>query len=301
MSSLAPFYILLLAGCCLAPTTSAATSAAPLVAHADACEMAAAPLIEPDLRVPFDIVDGRIYIDAQVNGRGPFRFAVDTGASGIGRADARLATALDLPLHGQATSSDGVSSASVQTVRIDSLELGAVTRRNVEVITRDYNAHNAPEAAFMGILGRGFFDDGLLVIDYPRRTLSFSRTQQLPSQGANVLTYERAFRVPVRIGGEQVLGQLDTGANVSLVLPQVLYDRVSTGPLEAAGRSRLTNSQIEAQRATVQGPIQIGQLRLADVEVRVSAKYPELLIGAHALQQAVVLIDQRTKAVAICR
>ncbi|KIP87039.1 hypothetical protein SN15_04990 [Stenotrophomonas maltophilia] len=255
----------------------------------------------PELRVPFDIVDGRIYLQVQVNGRGPFRFAVDTGASGIGRADSRLATALDLPLHGQATTSDGVASASVQTVRIDSLALGAVVRRDVEIITRDYNAHNAPEAAFMGILGRGFFDDGLLVLDYPRRTLSFSRTQQLPTRGPNALPYERAFRVPVRIGGQQVLGQLDTGANVSFVLPRALYDTVSAGPLEAAGRSRLTNSQIEAQRATVQGPIEIGQLRLADVEVRVSAKYPELLIGAHALQQAVVLIDQRTKAVAICR
>ncbi|MBD8643212.1 aspartyl protease family protein [Stenotrophomonas sp. CFBP 13724] len=267
----------------------------------DACALAARPLRAPELRVPFDIVDGRIYLQVQVNGRGPFRFAVDTGASGIGRADSRLATALDLPFHGQATTSDGVASASVQTVRIDSLALGAVVRRDVEVITRDYNAHNAPEAAFMGILGRGFFDDGLLVIDYPRRMLSFSRTQQLPTRGPNVLRYERAFRVPVRIGGQQVLGQLDTGANVSFVLPRALYDTVSAGPLEAAGRSRLTNSQTEAQRATVQGPIEIGQLRLADVEVRVSAKYPELLIGAHALQQAVVLIDQRTKAVAICR
>lgn len=294
----APLLCFVLAGSLLSSGATAADASAP---PDDACALAARPLRAPDLQVPFDIVDGRIYLQIQVNGRGPFRFAVDTGASGIGRADTRLATALDLPLHGQATTSDGVSSASVQTVRIDSLALGAVVRRDVEVITRDYNAHNAPEAAFMGILGRGFFDDGLLVIDYPRRMLSFSRTQQLPTQGTNVLRYERAFRVPVRIGGEQVLGQLDTGANVSFVLPRALYDTVSAGPLEAAGRSRLTNSQVEAQRATVQGPIEIGQLRLADVEVRVSAKYPELLIGAHALQQAVVLIDQRTRAVAICR
>ncbi|PKH69711.1 hypothetical protein CXF96_08905 [Stenotrophomonas sp. Betaine-02u-21] len=294
----APLLCFVLAGSLLSSGATAADASAP---PDDACALAARPLRAPDLQVPFDVVDGRIYLQIQVNGRGPFRFAVDTGASGIGRADTRLATALDLPLHGQATTSDGVSSASVQTVRIDSLALGAVVRRDVEVITRDYNAHNAPEAAFMGILGRGFFDDGLLVIDYPRRMLSFSRTQQLPTQGTNVLRYERAFRVPVRIGGEQVLGQLDTGANVSFVLPRAMYDTVSTGPLEAAGRSRLTNSQVEAQRATVQGPIEIGQLRLADVEVRVSAKYPELLIGAHALQQAVVLIDQRTRAVAICR
>lgn len=294
----APLLCFVLAGSLLSSGATAADASAP---PDDACALAARPLRAPDLQVPFDIVDGRSYLQIQVNGRGPFRFAVDTGASGIGRADTRLATALDLPLHGQATTSDGVSSASVQTVRIDSLALGAVVRRDVEVITRDYNAHNAPEAAFMGILGRGFFDDGLLVIDYPRRVLSFSRTQQLPTQGTNVLRYERAFRVPVRIGGEQVLGQLDTGANVSFVLPRALYDTVAAGPLEAAGRSRLTNSQVEAQRATVQGPIEIGQLRLADVEVRVSAKYPELLIGGHALQQAVVLIDQRTRAVAICR
>lgn len=294
----APLLCFVLAGSLLSSGAIAADASAP---PDDACALAARPLRAPDLQVPFDIVDGRIYLQVHVNGRGPFRFSVDTGASGIGRADTRLATALDLPLHGQATTSDGVSSARVQTVRIDSLALGAVVRRDVEVITRDYNAHNAPEAAFMGILGRGFFDDGLLVIDYPRRKLSFSRTQQLPTQGTNVLRYERAFRVPVRIGGEQVLGQLDTGANVSFVLPRALYDTVSAGPLEAAGRSRLTNSQVEAQRATVQGPIEIGQLRLADVEVRVSAKYPELLIGAHALQQAVVLIDQRTRAVAICR
>lgn len=298
MPSRAPLLCFVLAGSLLSSGAMAADASEP---PDDACALAARPLRAPELRVPFDIVDGRIYLQVQVNGRGPFRFAVDTGASGIGRADSRLATALDLPLHGQATTSDGVASASVQTVRIDSLALGAVVRRDVEIITRDYNAHNAPEAAFMGILGRGFFDDGLLVIDYPRRMLSFSRTQQLPTRGPNVLRYERAFRVPVRIGGEQVLGQLDTGANVSFVLPRALYDTISARPLEAAGRSRLTNSQIEAQRATVQGPIEIGQLRLADVEVRVSAKYPELLIGAHALQQAVVLIDQRTKAVAICR
>lgn len=298
MPTRAPLLCFVLAGSLLSSGAMAVDASAP---PDDACALAARPLRAPELQVPFDIVDGRIYLQVQVNGRGPFRFAVDTGASGIGRADSRLATALDLPLHGQATTSDGVASASVQTVRIDSLALGAVVRRDVEVITRDYNAHNAPEAAFMGILGRGFFDDGLLVIDYPRRMLSFSRTQQLPTRGPNVLRYERAFRVPVRIGGQQVLGQLDTGANVSFVLPRALYDTVSAGPLEAAGRSRLTNSQTEAQRATVQGPIEIGQLRLAGVEVRVSAKYPELLIGAHALQQAVVLIDQRTKAVAICR
>jgi len=45
----------------------------------------------------------------------------------------------------------------------------------------------------------------------------------------------------------------------------------------------------------------VGQATLEDVEIRVSAKFPEPLIGAEALQQSVVLIDQRSKTVAVCR
>jgi hypothetical protein len=77
--------------------------------------------------------------------------------------------------------------------------------------------------------------------------------------------------------------------------------QVGNAPAEAAGKARLSNVQVDTQRATVHGPFRIGDLRLTDVEVRISERYPELLVGAHALQDAVVVIDQRSKAVAICR
>lgn len=49
------------------------------------------------------------------------------------------------------------------------------------------------------------------------------------------------------------------------------------------------------------GPFRIGAAMLSDVEVRVSDKYPELLVGAHALQHFALLIDQRTQAIALCQ
>ncbi len=266
----------------------------------DACALADGTPADALLHVPFDTVDGRIYVQAWVNGRGPFRFAVDTGASGIARADTSLVTSLGLSMHGEATTSDGVKSANVQTTRLASLELGGLVRRDLDVIARDYNSRNAPDAEFSGIIAREFFSDGLLVIDYPRKTLSFSRTRRLPLHGNNVLGYERAFRIPVSIGTLQTVGHLDTGANISFVLPEDLYDKVAAGPLEQAGRAQLTNGQIDTQRATVHGPFRVGEVSISDVEVRVSAQFPELLVGAHALQDAVVLIDQRSKAVAVC-
>lgn len=270
-------------------------------ARQDACGLTDIPEAEVAMRIPFEVVDGRIYVQARINGQGPMRFGVDTGASGVARADASLVASLGLAVKGQSTTSDGVQTAEVDMTHLDSVQLGNLTRRNLDVITRDYGSHMSPGAAFSGIIAREFFSDGLLVIDYPDRTLSFSRTRSLSPAQKNVLSYERAFRIPVSIGGLKTEGNLDTGANVTFVLPRSLYEKVTAGRLERAGRSRLTNGVIEAGRAMVPGPFRVGSATLSDVEVRVSDDYPELLVGARALEGLVLMIDQRSKSVAVCK
>ena len=266
----------------------------------DACALAQTVRDDAVLSVPFRTHDGRIYVEAQVNEKGPFAFAVDTGASGAGRADARLVARLDLPVHGTQESSDGVATAVVNTVRLASLELGGLVRTNLDVITRDYNSRLSDEAKFDGILGRKFFEDGLLVIDYPNRQLSFTRRAGLTVGGKGVLSYARAFRVPMTVGDVATEGNLDTGANVACVVPESLFERFGGGETEAAPSGQLMNTAIDTARATLRGPVRIGAATLENVEVRVSKKYPELLVGAHALQQFTLLIDQRTQAVALC-
>lgn len=286
----------LLALLCLSLVAAPAAMAAP----ADpACAPREAPPSDFLLQVPFEIVDGRIYVQARVNGAGPFRFAVDTGASGLARADRTLVAALGLAPSGTSTTSDGVQRAAVDTVHLDSLGLGGLERKAGAVITRDYGSRLSAAAGFHGILARDFFADGLLVLDYPRKTLSFSRTLSLPVT-ATVVSYQRAFRVPVSVNGVAAEANLDTGANVSLVMPLALYERVGQAPLEAAGAATLTNTTLATGRGRVPGPIDIGALRLSDLEARVSDKFPELLVGAHVLQEFAVLIDQRSKRIALC-
>lgn len=269
-------------------------------AREDVCSASAFPEADVVARVPFELVNGRVYVQARVNGQGPFRFAVDTGASGMGRADSTLVSALDLRTHGTSSTSDGVQTADVETTRLDSLELGGLSRRDLQVIARDYGSRSSPRAAFDGIIARDFFADGLLVIDYPARTLSFTRARSLSPGDKNVLAYTRAFRVPVLIGDMQVEGNLDTGANIHFVVPKSLYDKLAASPLEEAGRGTLANSEIETQRAIVHGPFRIGGTTLSDVDVRVSDSFPELLVGAHALQNSVLMIDQRSRSIAVC-
>lgn len=296
-----PAALCVLAASFAAPTAAALAAPAHAAAPgASACAIADAPPADFEMRIPFETIDGRIYVEATVDGRGPFRFAVDTGASGIGRADSSLVAALGLPGAQPAVNSDGVSSAAIDTASLASLDVGGLVRRDLVVPTRDYNGKAAPEARLSGIVAREFFADGLLVIDYPRKTLSFSRSLALRAGDDGAMAYERPFRIPVSIGGVRVEGNLDTGANVAFVLPRALFDRVGGTPLEAAGAGRLANGTIETGRSTVAGPFQVGLATLEDVQVRVSERYPELLVGAHALQDAVILIDQRAKAVAVC-
>jgi len=265
-----------------------------------ACSLAEKAKADALLSVPFRVVDGRIYVDVLVNGDGPFTFAVDTGASGFGRADAGLVAKLGLQIAGSGETSDGVATARVDTVRLASLDLGGFVRRNLEVVTRDYSSKMSREAAFAGIIGRDFFADGLLVIDYPGRRLTFSHRSGLAGGEQGVVAYERPFRVPVTIGTVSAEGNLDTGANVSLVLPKTLFDRVGGGKIEAAGDGRLTNTIVKTGSARLAGPVRIGAAILPDLTVRVSETYPELLVGAHVLEHFTLLIDQRSRNVALC-
>lgn len=268
--------------------------------QADACAVARASGAGALLRQPFEIVGGRIYVQARVNGAGPYRFAIDTGASGLGRADSSLVSALHLTPTGAAQTSDGVNTAIVNTVHLDSLRLGALTRNNLDVIARDYSSSVPPEAAISGIIGRDFFADGFLVIDFPARTLWFTRARQLAATDNGALSYERAFRVPISLGGVSTTANLDTGAAVGLVLPRATFDRIAATPLEQAGRARLTNGVIETGRAVVHGPLRAGAIDVTDIEARVSDQFPEALIGGEILRNYVIAIDQRSHVVAIC-
>lgn len=265
----------------------------------DAC-VAEGASTEAVFRIPFRVVDGRIYVDARVNGAGPFAFAIDTGASGLGRADASLVKSLSLPITNRGESSDGVNRASVDMTHFHSLQIGTFRRDDFEVITRDYSSRLSAEAAISGIIGRDFFADGTLVIDYPARMLSFYRTLRLDTNSPHVTPYERPFRVKVRIGGVATEGNLDTGANVEFMMPTTLFDKISSAPLEVAGDATLTNTSLTTKSAKVAGPFRFGGATHSNIDVRVSDRFPELLIGARILQNYKLLIDQPSKLVAIC-
>jgi predicted aspartyl protease len=162
---------------------------------------------------------GRVMTHVMVNGKGPFRFVIDTGASRSTLAP-HLARALNLQYSvGRNVMLNGVTGAAeVPTVAIDSIEIGALRfeNQNLPVILTSIMG-NAD-----GILGVAGFQDQRIDVDFKR-----DRVSVLESNGKRPnysMVTARATRndnglmiVEVRVGRRiRAKAVIDTGAERTL-------------------------------------------------------------------------------------
>jgi len=120
-----------------------------------------------------------ITVDAMVNGKGPFNFVVDTGASHT-VISSQTAEKLGLETGssgccGPATgrSAQGAGGPVVaRATTVESVEVGDVEVKNVEVALIDLTSL---DRNWDGIIGYTFMKDYKVVIDYPRQEISFEK------------------------------------------------------------------------------------------------------------------------------
>jgi hypothetical protein len=250
--------------------------------------------------VPFELSGGRIYVQAFVNGRGPYRFGFDTGASGVGRADTRLATELALPMVTQAQNSDGVAVTTTDVVSVESIRLGPVIQRKAELLSRDYNRNlKAGNQPMMGIIAREFFADKIIVIDYPARTIRF-RDGALDPKAAGVIHYAPGFTIPVCFGELCHPGKIDTGSNRGLVLPKDIAEKVSVGAPVLLGQAARTNSSVSLYEVPVRGPVRVGALTASPSKVLYADPSTDTVnIGSDFLKDYVLTIDSKNELLRI--
>jgi predicted aspartyl protease len=162
---------------------------------------------------------GRVMTHVKVNGKGPFRFVIDTGASRSTLAP-HLARALDLhKTSGRNVMLNGVTGAAeVPTVAVDSIEIGALRfeKQELPVIFTSIMG-NAD-----GILGVAGFHDQRIDVDFKKDRVSviestgrrphYSMVTARATRNANGLMI-----VDVRVGRRiRAKAVIDTGAERSL-------------------------------------------------------------------------------------
>ena len=130
------------------------------------------PLTELPMRLAHP-AKGLILIEAHVNNRGPFQFAIDTGTSttAISPELARDLGLRERPI-GQATT--GGAQIAMTAARIESLRVGRATVRDVDVIIGEFLTmlSGVVGRQLDGIVGYNFLRHYRVVIDYPNESFS---------------------------------------------------------------------------------------------------------------------------------
>jgi hypothetical protein len=246
--------------------------------------------------LPFTLVNNRIFITIYANGT-PRNFMLDIGASGIGRIDQRIVKEMRLDTVGYEASSDGVNTVQRPLVGLKTLKVGNVTLNDVSLMSRDYNV-TTRDTLTDGIIGRGFFEDYLLILDYPNKKIIF-RKGKLDPKGKNVLTYERPFRVKGKIGSKEYEFYLDSGSSLDFHFPRNVISTLKhdiTGEIRVARRA---NTEFELHGVVVKQELQLGNIRLSKFKAYYSDIQPWINVGGVFLQSYKVTIDQKNKCLTL--
>jgi hypothetical protein len=239
---------------------------------------------------------GKPYVMVAINGKGPFRFVIDTGTGGDALITPELAAQLGLPTVGHATLSDpsGQGSKRAPIVLLDSLEFAGVRFANVRAVSHPFFSE---AGTCEGLLGFTLFRDYLLTLDFPNRLVTLASGSLVPDGGKSVLPFRMPEGVPVAYlkvdGLDPVEAQLDSGGG-GLVLPERLAEHLKyeVAPVVfASGRSISTRFQMKA--AKLASDVKLGRYTFTHPVVEIHPAFPLVNFGSPPMQIFAITFDQK--------
>ena len=246
-----------------------------------------------------EVTHGKPYVMVTVNGKGPFRFIVDTGTGGDAIITSELAAQLDLPIVGQAHLNDptGQGGQDARVRKMDVLRVAGLDFYSVRAIE---HALPVGDGACQGMLGFTLFKDMLLTLDYVNGRMILASGELSPDGEKSVLPFRMPDGVPIArmtIGNREIEAQIDSGG-AGLSLPERLIPqlRLSAQPtVFAKGESLSTRFQIKVAKLATD--VQMGDIILDHPWVEINPAFPLANFGSCALQHFIVTFDQENKLV----
>jgi hypothetical protein len=249
---------------------------------------------------------GRPTVELTINGRGPYRFILDTGAT-LTVLNDRLVRELSLSAPAPGQTGAVADRARPPTIEIHEIRVG-------DAVLSDVIAAVAPTGMFpeggdapQGVLSAASFPGYLLTYDYARKRVSIRKGSLPPADSMSVFQYREDQvlpTVPVRVGGHEADVHLDTGSPAGLTLPLKFLTELPlvAQPKESGTIRTAGGGEFPIWVAQVGGVIEIGRYALDAGEVsfsdaRPGPGAPTGNIGYQVLRRFVVTVDSRNRRV----
>jgi hypothetical protein len=247
--------------------------------------------------VPMELSDGRADVAVMLNGRGPYRLAVETGSPDV-LVSPRVVADLALRAIGP-----GETDSLFQ---LDSLRIGKALVGSLPV-GRD---SGFARLGVDGVLGLIAYRDVVLTLDYPNGRLSLTKMSLPEPDGREVLRAVRVgpfIGIPITLGGVRETGVIDTQGGIGFqATPEVARRLTFQRPLRVVGRAVVGGgAPVEVKLGTLSGDVRLGRYTMQQPEIavhRLPADIPShVTIGILVLHNFSVAIDQRSMSVRLTR
>ena len=201
--------------------------------------------------MPMLDIGGRPVVEVKINGKGPFPFILDTGAT---------QTVIDPDLSEELASSEDHNP-------IKELTFGPVKVTGVEALVLPVTAmFGKIDKPPRGALSAQSFPGYLLRFDYPGKKITLRKGALPNTDGRTIFAYgadDLLPVVPLKVGGEEVKVHLDTGAPFALALPTKYKDQLRLAvPAVEKGKAMTHTGEFPIFKGTVDGDIEIGEFKL---------------------------------------
>ncbi len=255
-------------------------------------------LTHPTERIPFNLQQNRIIVEATINGAGPFPFILDTCA-GTFLLDAALAAELALPVIGEATMGDPVDpdAVTVEVVELDRVTLGGATFSGLTANLWEGGGYGHGDNPPRGVMSFPMFRNTLLTIDWAASELVVTDDALPPANGDDVLDMLMDGGVPMLefdIAGHPLHAHLDTGAPMAIGIPDRFEPVLhwSETPRVVA-HARTVNGTFAMKEGTLKGDVRFGGHRLENPVLMTNDRFAEANVGVGFLRHFRLSFDQR--------
>jgi predicted aspartyl protease len=286
--------------------------AIPLAVSISAFQFSAAAQNAPKaIEIPFEFFKNEIFVQANIDGQGPFTMLVDTGTD-PSAIDLETAKTIGLKLSSKAHKSSGGGTVvnTTYACKFASVELSGLIAKNVEAGAIDLTKISERLGRHIdGVFGQSLLNGRIVQFDYPAKILRFFDRSPPPKTGSTTLLfrYDDDLLIPgVVVNGQQVTANLDTGSSGSFQLSPAAVTSLKLS--DQAIKSPVTtsvgyNGEFE-NRTGILKVVKIGEIIVKDAPVQFYEKGSghdsvpwSLNIGNVFLKDFVVTIDYREKAV----
>jgi hypothetical protein len=247
-------------------------------------------------------------VDVKINGKGPYRFILDTGASG-NVIDTALQDELSLPKSPMTATFPG-HGGSMTLVSVEEMNVGEAKLGGLTAVVMHLDKLFTGDGAPRGVLSASAFPGHLVTFDYPKKRIGIAKGKVEAEDAKHTFAYSEEDllpTVPVRIGEREVRVQLDTGSGYGLTLPRHYLDELplASPPKDSGQKNRTPMGDSPIMVAKVKGPIALGAYALELGEVRFSdvtpGGPPRGNLGYEILRGFVVTLDSRDRRVRLER